>query len=206
MDGLNCRKIITSSRAKSLIFVLSFNLTFSHPLMAYLTLSNSLPHLKNPHEMQQYAELVDLLNDLIRINIDRVKELRKRLKDVAKDSQLVPLFKKFIEESYEFKAQLVREVLKKGGEVINKISGNTGRIYHSWIEFKNWLSQKKDVSVLERVKYNTMAALKVYKEAVFMIANIPADALDLIATQKALLRKGCETIEAQLVLQHQSSR
>lgn len=150
--------------------------------------------------MEKYAELINLLNDLIRIHIDRVKELKKRIKQLGKDSELVPLFKRLISESCEFKEQLVKEVQKKGGQVIN-IAGNSGRIYNSWKEFKNWLSQKKDLSILEMVQYNTRAALKVYKEAVFMIANIPADALDLIATQKAHLRRGCEIIERQLILQ-----
>lgn len=150
--------------------------------------------------MENNAELINLLNDLIRIHIDRVKELKKRIKQLGKDSELVPLFKRLISESCEFKEQLVKEVQKKGGQVIN-IAGNSGRIYNSWKEFKNWLSQKKDLSILEMVQYNTRAALKVYKEAVFMIANIPADALDLIATQKAHLRRGCEIIERQLILQ-----
>jgi uncharacterized protein (TIGR02284 family) len=150
--------------------------------------------------MEKYAELINLLNDLIRIHIDRVKELKKRIKQLGKDSELVPLFKRLISESCEFKEQLVKEVQKKGGQVIN-IAGNSGRIYNSWNEFKSWLSQKKDLSILEMVQYNTRAALKVYKEAVFMIANIPADALDLIATQKAHLRRGCEIIERQLILQ-----
>lgn len=151
--------------------------------------------------MEKYAELINLLNDLIRINIDRVKELKKRIKDLGKDSELVPLIKRLIKESCEFKEQLVKEVQKKGGEAINRIAGNSGRIYNSWNEFKKWLSQKKDLSILEMVQYNTRAALKVYKEAVFMVANIPADALDLIATQKAHLRRGCESIEAQLIVQ-----
>lgn len=150
--------------------------------------------------MENNAELINLLNDLIRIHIDRVKELKKRIKQLGKDSELVPLFKRLISESCEFKEQLVKEVQKKGGQVIN-IAGNSGRIYNSWKEFKSWLSQKKDLSILEMVQYNTRAALKVYKEAVFMIANIPADALDLIATQKAHLRRGCEIIERQLILQ-----
>lgn len=52
------------------------------------------------------------------------------------------------------------------------------------------------------VQFDTKAALKVYKEALFAVANIPADTLDLIATQKAHLREGCEKIETELKLAH----
>ena len=69
--------------------------------------------------MEKYAELINILNDLIRIHIDRVKELKKRVKELGKDSELVPLFKRLIRESWGFKEQLVKEVQKKGGQVIN---------------------------------------------------------------------------------------
>lgn len=149
--------------------------------------------------MENYTELINLLNDLVHINIDRVKELKKRLNDLAKNSELVPLLKRLIKESYEFKQQLVGEVQKKGGEAIKKAAVNTGRIYNSWKELKNCLMQKKGLSTLEIVQYDTKAALKLYKEAVFMVANIPADSLDLIATQKAHLKKDCEKIEIELI-------
>lgn len=149
--------------------------------------------------MENYTELINLLNDLIRINIDRVKELKKRLNDLASNSELVPLLKRLIKESCEFKEQLVNEVRKKGGEVINKAAINSGRIYNSWKELKNWLIEKKGLSTLEIVQYHTKATLKLYKDAVSMVANIPADSLDLIATQKAHLKEDGEKIETDVV-------
>lgn len=155
--------------------------------------------------MEQYTELIHVLNDLIRINTDRIGELKKRLNDLGNNSEVVPLFKRLIKESNEFKEQLIHEVQMKGGEAINKLAVNTGRIYNSWKELKNWLLQKKDLSILEIVQYDTKAALKVYKEALFAVTNIPADTLDLIAIQKAHLREGCEKIEAELMLTNPGS-
>jgi uncharacterized protein (TIGR02284 family) len=150
--------------------------------------------------MEKYTELINVLNDLIRINIDRVRELKKRISDAGNNSEYVPLFKRLINESYGFMEQLVREVNKKGGEAINRISSNSGMIYDSWKGLKNWLQQKKDLTVLEVVQSDIKAALKAYKEALFAVANIPADTLDLIATQKAHLREGCKKIEAELII------
>jgi hypothetical protein len=73
-------------------------------------------------------------------------------------------------------------------------------IYDSWKGLKNWLQQKKDLTVLEVVQSDIKAALKAYKEALFAVANIPADTLDLIATQKAHLKEGCKKIEAELII------
>ena len=150
--------------------------------------------------MQQYAELIHVLNDLIRINTDRIGELKKRITDLGNNSEIVPLFKRLIKESGEFKEQLLHEVQRKGGAAIINVVGNSGKIYDSWKELKNWLLQKKDLSILERVQFDTKAALKVYKEALFVVANIPADTLDLIATQKAHLREDCAKIETELML------
>ena len=155
--------------------------------------------------MEQYAELINVLNDLIRINSDRVRELKKRINDLENHSQLAPLFKCLIKESQEFKEQLMLEVVKKGGAALSKATDNTGRIYNSWKELKNWLLLKKDLSVLEMVQFDAKAALKVYKEALFAVANIPADTLDLIATQKAHLRADCEKIETELMLNNPHS-
>jgi hypothetical protein len=154
--------------------------------------------------MEPYAELINVLNDLIRINADRVKELKKRIDDLGSRSHAVPLLKCLIKESQEYKEQLIHEVVKKGGEALSKASVTTGRIYHSWKELKNWLLLKKDLSILEIIQFDTKAALKVYKEALFAVANIPADTLDLIATQKAHLREGCERIESELILNNPS--
>lgn len=50
------------------------------------------------------------------------------------------------------------------------------------------------------VQSDIKAALKVYKEALFVVVNIPPDTLDLIATQKAHLREDFEKIETELSL------
>src|SRR5690242_11337780 len=112
--------------------------------------------------MEQYAELITVLNDLIHINIERVRELKKRITELGNNPELVSLFKQLIEECSGFKEQLMREVIKKGGDLINKATDNTGRIYNYWKELKNWFLQKKDLSILEMIQFDTDAALRVY--------------------------------------------
>jgi len=155
--------------------------------------------------MEQYAELVIVLNDLIRINTDRVRELKKRINDLEKNSEMGSFFKQLIKEGVKFNVQLLHEVQKKGGAVVNLAASNSGKIYNSWKELKDWLIQKKDLSILEKVQFDAKAALKVYKEALFAVASIPADTLDLIATQKALLREACEKIKTKLILNNPHS-
>lgn len=145
--------------------------------------------------MEQYAELIAVLNDLIRINIERVKELKKRINELGNNHELVPLFKQLIKECFEFKEQLMREIVKKDGNIISKVTGNTGRIYNSWKELKNWFLQKKDLSILEMIQFDSNAALRIYKKALFAVSNIPADTFDLIATQRVHLREGCERLK-----------
>jgi len=149
--------------------------------------------------MQQYEELIRVLNDLILINTRRIRELKYRIDNPESKSHEISLFTVMMNDAQQFKQQLTAAVAKKGGIVIKKINGNTGRIYNYWTELKSWLSQKKGLSVLEIVQFDTKATLKVYQDALFAIPNIPADTLDLIATQKACLRETCKTIEATLM-------
>jgi len=155
--------------------------------------------------MESYTELNNVLNDLILTNTDRVRELKNRMHLLGNNSGLAPLFNQFIKESEEFKEQLMGEVTKKGGTVLSKGTGNSGGIYHSWKELKNWLLLKKDLSILEKLQFDTKVAFKIYKEALFAIKNIPADTLDLIATQKARLRVACRKIETELLLNNSSA-
>ncbi|MGN6542952.1 MAG: hypothetical protein ACTHKY_19235 [Ginsengibacter sp.] len=149
--------------------------------------------------MEQYSELINVLNDLIYINKDRVRELNKRITDLGNDFKYSRLLEQLIKQSLEFTDQLIHEVEKKGGVVINKVTGNTGAIFNSWEKLRSWLLKKKNLSVLEMLQYNTKAALKVYNEALFVVANIPADTLDLIATQKARIRECCKIIENKVI-------
>jgi len=73
----------------------------------------------------------------------------------------------------------MHEVVKKGGTIISKATDNTGRIYNSWKELKNRFLQKKNVSIFEIIQFDTNAALRIYKKALFAVSNIPADTLDL---------------------------
>ncbi|HXS57471.1 MAG TPA: hypothetical protein VN726_15170 [Hanamia sp.] len=149
--------------------------------------------------MEEYTELIIVLNDLIRINMDRGKALKKRINNPENDSD-VQLFKRLIRESTEFIEQLIMEVKKKSGKAINTDNNTSGTIYYSWKELKSWLLQKKELSPLEMVQFETKSALQVYRKAIFEVTNIPADTLDLVASQKALLKEDCEIIKAKLVL------
>lgn len=63
--------------------------------------------------MEQYAELINVLNDLIRINSERITELKKRIKNLGNNSA-VPLFKLLVKESQDFRDQTHSGDCKKG--------------------------------------------------------------------------------------------
>lgn len=146
--------------------------------------------------MEQNIKLISVLNDLILINTERVIELKKRIKSVGRNSGLASLFSKMMKESNQFKGQLIEEVEKKNGKVLKKVIGNTTKLSDLWRELKSWMVEKKELSELEMEQFYMKAILKVYEEALFVVPNISADTLDLIATQKASLRKSCKAIEA----------
>lgn len=60
--------------------------------------------------MEQYSELINVLNDLIYINKDRVRELNKRITDLGNDFKYSRLLEQLIKQSLEFTDQLIHEV------------------------------------------------------------------------------------------------
>jgi hypothetical protein len=49
-------------------------------------------------------------------------------------NEVASLLNCLIKESREFREQLIREVVKKGGAALIKVTGNTGRVDNSWKE------------------------------------------------------------------------
>jgi hypothetical protein len=113
-----------------------------------------------------------------------------------------PNLKQLSEPCPNFKLlwQLMHEVVKKGGTIISKATDNTGRIYNSWKELKNRFLQKKNVSIFEIIQFDTNAALRIYKKALFAVSNIPADTLDLVATQRVHLGAEYERLKLNTAL------
>src|SRR6266446_2827625 len=94
-------------------------------------------------------KLTEVLNDLIKINNDRVAGYEKaadKIKTVDVDLQAV--FHKMAGESRRYAAELTQEIKKLGGDP-EKGTTNMGKIYRIWMDIKANFSGKDRQAILE---------------------------------------------------------
>ncbi|HEY9176597.1 MAG TPA: PA2169 family four-helix-bundle protein, partial [Flavipsychrobacter sp.] len=141
------------------------------------------------------AEIVEVLNDLIRINNDRVEGYRRAISEVKDiDSDLKDLFSRFIANSENHRSRLSQKVASLDGEVETGTT-NSGKIYRVWMDMKASFSGDNRQAALESCEFGEDAAQKAYKEALDAYQNLPANVLELITEQKAELRQDHDLIK-----------
>ena len=145
--------------------------------------------------MQTNENAVEVLNDLIQINNDRVEGYKRAIKEAdASDVDLKAIFQRMEDESRQYLAELNREVVKLGGE---PASGTTvsGKIYRAWMDVKATFTGNDRLAVLENCEFGEDAAQKAYKEALESDEDISLDLRQLISNQKASLKVSHDTIK-----------
>lgn len=145
--------------------------------------------------METNENLVEVLNDLIKINNDRIDGYEKALAEVSDiDLDLRGIFQKMANESRENVQELSREVAALGGEIATGTT-NSGKIYRVWMDIKATFTGHDRTSVLESCEYGEDAAQEAYEDALASDANLPVDLRQIITEQKASLRESHDLIK-----------
>jgi uncharacterized protein (TIGR02284 family) len=138
---------------------------------------------------------IEILNDLIKINNDRVSGYQKAIENTdTLEAELKTLYARMVEESYEYNRELSEQVVKLGGEPATD-STAPGKLYHAWMDVKATFSGHDNKSTLAACEFGEDAAQKAYAKALEKDSALPADAYDLIARQKSLLRGSHDLIK-----------
>ena len=147
-------------------------------------------------------EVIDVLNDLIQINNDRIEGYEKAKEDTKGNSEYESLFNEMISESRGYKQELVQEVRSIGGDADWNETTNSGKIYRVWMDVKSAFTGKSDKSALELCEFGEDAAQKAYKEALEDDANVPASVRTLLMTQKSKLKESHDRVKALRDMHH----
>ncbi len=138
---------------------------------------------------------VDVLNDLVRINNDRVEGYTKAEKNTEKDNlDLLATFERMKEQSRSYLQDLSTLVMKYGGEVAED-STAMGKVYRTWMDIQNAFTSDDRQVVLNECEFGEDAAQKAYKMALDE-TDLTDEARSLITTQKAALRESHDLIKA----------
>jgi uncharacterized protein (TIGR02284 family) len=144
--------------------------------------------------MAQNSEIVDVLNDLILINNDRIVGYKKAYDETnASDTDLRTLFNNLSDHSRQHVAELTAEVNALSGE---PATGTmlSGKIYRAWMDVKATFSSDDRKTALENSEFGEDAAQKAY-DAALKSDNLTADLRSLVTKQKATLKTGHDTIK-----------
>lgn len=145
--------------------------------------------------MTTNENLVEVLNDLVQINNDRIEGYEKAAEETKDiDVDLKTIFIKMAEESIKYKIELINEISKFGGEPATGTTG-LGKIYRVWMDVKATFTGKDRQSVLEACEFGEDAAQKAYRDALSSDAEINADTRQLITSQQASLKTSHDIIK-----------
>lgn len=145
--------------------------------------------------METLEKTADVLNDLVQINNDRIIGYEKAIEDSKNGgSSYAPLFNQMIQQSKDYKQQLINEIQTVGGDADSKSTTTSGKIYHMWMDIKSTFQGKSDKSALELSEFGEDAAQKAYKEALEE-DYLPATTRHLIVAQKMALKVSHDKIK-----------
>lgn len=146
--------------------------------------------------MQSRTTTIEVLNDLIRINNDRISGYHKAIEEAGSlNIDLKAIFSNFIADSEGYKAQLQQKVEDYNGEATNDSTTFSGKIYRAWMDVKATFTGSDRTAILSSCEFGEDAAQKAYQTALDQGDELAADAIALIRDQKASLKTAHDIIK-----------
>ncbi|HXB91566.1 MAG TPA: PA2169 family four-helix-bundle protein [Puia sp.] len=145
--------------------------------------------------MQNTKDTIEVLNDLIQINNDRIAGYEKAIKETQpKDDDLKILYATMIAESHRIKIALATEVQTLGAEV-EQGTTTSGKIYRAWMDVKAIFGGHDRHTVLSNCEAGEDAAQRAYRMALETDA-LPAYIRELLTQQQQTLKASHDEIKA----------
>ncbi|WPV68579.1 PA2169 family four-helix-bundle protein [Chitinophaga sp. LS1] len=142
--------------------------------------------------MQLNEKLIEALNDLIRINNDRVEGYHKAI-DQTDDADLKALFQRMKEESITYIDQL-NNILQDGGAEPTYNTTIYGKLYRTWMDVKATFSGHDRHSILSACEYGEDATQRTYEDVLGSSISMPYSIRDLVANQRRALKSAHDTV------------
>lgn len=145
--------------------------------------------------MEKQEELVGVLNDLIRINNDRI-EGYQRASEESKDNDvdLKAIFHEMADQSRKYVNELIPEVTKLGGDPAQNTT-MSGKVYRVWMDLKAAITGKDRESILGNCEFGEDVAQKAYQAALESDAYMSTEIRQLISEQKSSLKNSHDVIK-----------
>jgi uncharacterized protein (TIGR02284 family) len=136
----------------------------------------------------------EVLNDLLRINNDRIEGYKKAMKE-TEEEDLKSLFEEMEEESEQIANKLTKEIVTLGGNPDVGSTTNSGKIYRAWMDVKATFNGKDRKGVLSACEFGEDAAQTAYRAAL-SDDELPLGIKALIKSQQIELKLSHNSIKA----------
>jgi len=114
--------------------------------------------------MREHTEYqISALNDLIRINKDRITGYRQRMATTP-DDDVEELLSDLIYQSYQHIEELTYNVYDLGGNPA-RTNGMPGKFYHSWTDLKAFIFRETRKKLLEYCEFCEDVIKAIYQKA-----------------------------------------
>jgi uncharacterized protein (TIGR02284 family) len=143
--------------------------------------------------MQNTKETIEVLNDLVQINNDRITGYERAIRETKpEDDDLKILYATMIAESHRNKIALATEVQALGAE-IEQGTTTSGKIYRAWMDVKAIFTGNSRRTILANCEAVEDATQRAYHAALEHSA-LPAFIRDLLVRQAEALRSNNDEI------------
>ena len=145
--------------------------------------------------MQNKEAITDVLNDLVKINNDRIAGYERAINEAKDlDVDLKAMFEGMIRESSQYKQELTTKIRNHGGNVESGTTAS-GKIYRAWMDVKATFSGSTRKAILENCEFGEDAAQRAYESAMTSDTEMDADVRQLIAEQQSALKNSHDLIK-----------
>jgi uncharacterized protein (TIGR02284 family) len=146
--------------------------------------------------MIKNEEIVEDLNDLVKINNDRIQGYEKAVED-NEDAGLDDLFRHYIIQSHNFRSQLAEHIVRIDGLAVSDATSTdvSSKIHRAWIDIKAAVTGKDKDTILSSVEFGENAAVEAYEDAIEK-DHIPAYIKEDLTKQLRELKAAQEKIKA----------
>jgi uncharacterized protein (TIGR02284 family) len=143
--------------------------------------------------MEKKSNESEVLNDLLKINNDRVEGYEKAA-DESKEQDQKRLFHDMADESKTIVMALTQEILKLDGEPAVGSTTNAGKIYRVWMDIRATFNGKNREGILSACEFGEDAAQSAYKTALES-GDLSPNSEHVISAQKTKLKASLDLIK-----------
>ena len=145
--------------------------------------------------MKTNQKSAEILNDLVRINNDRIVGYEKAIEELKdEDGDLKTIFLDMIAKSRSYKMALATELSVLGSEIESDTT-TSGKIYRAWMDVKVAFTGKDRKAILSSCEFGEDAAQSAYKTALeddYLSAHLRS----IVSEQKHSLKLAHDQIKA----------